>query len=203
MSAKKNEDPKEAAGAQSSIDPNYKPALQLRYNEQIRAALKDELGLGNIMEVPKLEKIVLNMGVGEGTRDEKILVVAEQDMATIAGQKAKRTCAKISVANFKLRKGMPVGCCVTLRGAIMYEFLERLINVAIPRIRDFRGLSPRAFDGKGNYNFGIREHLIFTEVDTATRTQSFGMNITMVTTANSDVQCRALLKKFGVPFRES
>ena len=191
------------AGTSAPLDPNYKPALLTRYNEQIRVGLKDELGLGNIMEVPKLRKIVLNMGVGEGSRDEKILIQAEADLTAIAGQKPKRTKAKISVANFKLRQGMPVGCCVTLRGPFMYEFLERLINVAIPRIRDFRGLSPRAFDGKGNYNFGIKEHQIFTEVDTDARTQTFGMNITMVTTAQNDLHCRALLKRFGMPFRES
>lgn len=187
----------------SKTPSDYKPALQLRYTDEIRNALKEELGLKNVMEVPKLQKIVLNMGVGEGSRDEKVLQVAEIDLAAIAGQKPRRNKAKVSVAAFKLRQGMPVGCSVTLRGAFMYEFLERLINVAIPRIRDFRGLSPRAFDGRGNYNFGIREHQIFTEVDTATRTQTFGMNITLVTTAESDTQCRALLKRFGVPFRES
>ena len=135
------------------------------------------------MQVPRLKKIVLNMGVGEGSRDEKVLQVAEVDLTAIAGQKPKRTRAKVSVSAFKLREGMPVGCCVTLRGAYMYEFLERLIGVAIPRIRDFRGLSPRAFDGRGNYNFGIREHQIFTEVDPNNRVHNFGMNITMVTTA--------------------
>lgn len=194
---------KPGEGKPSPLPPGYKPALQVRYLGEFRSALKEELALKNIMEVPKLEKIVLNMGVGEGSRDEKVLVVAEADLMAIAGQKPKRTKAKVSVAAFKLRAGMPVGCCVTLRGAYMYEFLERLINVAIPRIRDFRGLSPRAFDGKGNYNFGIREHQIFTEVDTIGRTQAFGMNITLVTTAKNDTHCRALLKRFGVPFRES
>lgn len=186
-----------------SETPNYQPELQKRYYEQIKPALKSQLQLKNVMQVPQLKKIVLNMGVGEGARDEKVLQQAEIDLATIAGQKPKRTKAKVSVANFKLRAGMPVGCTVTLRGAYMYEFLERLINVAIPRIRDFRGLPSRAFDGQGNYNFGIREHQIFTEVDTANRTQSFGMNITLVTTAQSDEQCRALLKHFGMPIRES
>jgi large subunit ribosomal protein L5 len=178
------------------------PMLRQRYTETIRGALKDELGLKNVMQIPRLKKIVLNMGVGEGSRDEKVLVQAEADLAAISGQKPRRTRAKISVSAFKLREGMPVGCCVTLRGNYMYEFLERLINVAIPRIRDFRGLPPRAFDGKGNYNFGIREHQIFTEVDTVNRTQNFGMNITMVTSAKDDAQCRALLKQFGMPFRE-
>ncbi|MCL5271601.1 MAG: 50S ribosomal protein L5 [bacterium] len=181
----------------------YVPMFKRRYEEQIRPALKTELGLKNVMQIPRLKKIVLNMGVGEGARDEKVLVQAESDLSAISGQKPKRTRAKISVSAFKLREGMPVGCCVTLRGNIMYEFLERLINVAIPRVRDFRGLPPRAFDGKGNYNFGIREHQIFTEVDTANRTTNFGMNITVVTTALDDSQCRALLKHFGMPFREN
>lgn len=180
------------------------PTMLKRYNEQIRSALMTELGLENIMQVPKLKKIVLNMGVGEGSRDEKILVQAEQDLAVISGQKPRRTRAKLSVAAFKLRQGMPVGCCVTLRGPIMYEFLERMICVAIPRIRDFRGLPPRAFDGHGNYNFGIKEHQIFTEVDpTIVRAQNFGMNITLTTSAENDAHCRALLKHFGMPLREN
>jgi large subunit ribosomal protein L5 len=184
-------------------ETTYKPALQARYDEQIRMALKSELALENVMQVPRIEKIVLNMGVGEGSRDEKILVQAEADLAAIAGQKPRRNRAKISVAAFKLRQGMPIGCSVTLRGAQMYEFLERLINVAIPRIRDFRGLPPRAFDGRGNYNFGIREHQIFTEVDTGHRETTYGMNITLVTSAKSDEHCKALLKHFGMPLRES
>lgn len=180
------------------------PTMLKRYNEQIRPALLQELGLSNVMQVPKLKKIVLNMGVGEGARDEKVLVQAEQDLSIISGQKPKRTRAKLSVAAFKLRQGMPVGCCVTLRGPIMYEFLERMICVAIPRIRDFRGLPPRSFDGQGNYNFGIKEHLIFTEVDpTVVRAQNFGMNITLTTTAETNEHCRALLKHFGMPLREN
>ena len=138
---KTEEAPKAAAGKSAALPPDYRPTYLARYNSEIRSALKEELGLKNIMEVPKLEKIVLNMGVGEGSRDEKVLVVAEQDLTAISGQKPKRTKARVSVAAFKLRAGMPVGCCVTLRGLYMYEFLERLINVAIPRIRDFRGLS--------------------------------------------------------------
>ena len=203
--AKQPKEPKEAKEAKQPKAPKETivPMLKKRYEETIRAALKEELGLSNVMQIPRLRKIVLNMGVGEGSRDEKVLIQAEADLATISGQKPKRTCAKISVSAFKLREGMPVGCCVTLRGNIMFEFLERLINVAVPRIRDFRGLPPRAFDGRGNYNFGIREHIIFTEIDTGNRTQSFGMNITVVTTAKDDTQCRALLKGFGMPFREN
>ena len=189
--------------SEQKSDKSYVPTLRKRYAEEFRPALKDELQLGNIMEVPKLEKIVLNMGVGEGSRDEKILIQAEKDLALITGQKPKRTCAKKSVASFKIREGMPVGCCVTLRGSFMYEFLERLICVAIPRIRDFRGLSPKSFDGRGAYNFGIREHQIFVEIDTGNRTDTYGMNITLVTNAKDDAQCRALLKKFGMPFREN
>ncbi|OPZ04239.1 MAG: 50S ribosomal protein L5 [candidate division BRC1 bacterium ADurb.BinA292] len=181
----------------------YRPRLLAEYQERIRPSLMDELKLKNVMEVPRLLKVVLNMGVGEGSRDEKILQAAEEDLALISGQKPRRTRAKISVAAFKLRAGMPVGCMVTLRGPYMYEFLERLINVAIPRIRDFRGLPPRAFDGKGNYNFGIREHTIFTEIDHRQVQQTFGMNITLVTNAKSDDHCRTLLRRFGLPLREN
>lgn len=193
----------EAKGNAVAPPPDYVPRFKALYEGEYRPALKDELGLANIMQVPRMEKIVLNMGVGEGSRDEKVLIAAENDLTLIAGQKPKRTRARLSVAAFKLRAGMPVGCCVTLRGRRMYEFLERMVCVAIPRIRDFRGLSPKSFDGQGNYNFGIREHQIFTEVDTGDRDQTFGMNITLVTTAENNEQCRALLRKFGMPLRES
>jgi large subunit ribosomal protein L5 len=201
--AKKQPDKKKKPEASAAPPPDYKPRLMQLYRERIRDELRQELGLKNIMQVPRLSKIVLNMGVGEGARDEKVLVAAEQDLALISGQKPQRNRAKLSVAAFKLRKGMPVGCSVTLRGWRMYEFLERLISVAIPRIRDFRGLSPRAFDTHGNYSFGIREHQIFTEVDTANRVHTFGMDITLVTTAPNKDQGRSLLAKFGMPFRES
>ena len=194
---------KEESVASAPLPKDYVPRLLTDYQSQIRMALKDELGLRNVMQVPTLKKIVLNMGIGEGSRDDKVLQLAENELTLIAGQKAKRTRAKLSVANFKLRKGMPIGCTVTLRGIRMYEFLERLIAVAIPRIRDFRGLSPRSCDGCGNYNFGIREHHIFTEVDTGDRSHTFGMNITMVTNSSSDDACLSLLKHFGMPFRES
>lgn len=181
----------------------YTPKYLTMYQDQIREALKTDLGLDNIMQVPRLKKIVLNMGIGEATRDEKILVSAEGDMAMISGQKPRRTLSKKSVAAFKIRDNMPLGCMVTLRGPRMYEFLERLINVAIPRIRDFRGLPPKGFDGRGNYNFGIREHTIFTEVDTSQGLpNTLGMNLTFVTSAETNEQSYQLLKKFGMPFRE-
>jgi large subunit ribosomal protein L5 len=172
------------------------------YEQRIRPALIQELGLKNMMQAPRLTKIVVNMGIGEGSRDEKILQAAEADLALIAGQKPRRNRARISVANFKLRKGMPVGCHATLRGRRMYEFLERLINVAIPRIRDFRGLPIRSFDKHGNYSFGVREHHIFTEVEHQQGAVSFGLDVTLVTTACDEEQCRLLLKLFGLPLRE-
>ena len=181
----------------------YKPNYRRLYEDRVRSALQEELGLKNVMQVPRLKKIVLNMGVGEGSRDEKVLITAEKDLTAISGQKPKRTRAKLSVAAFKLREGMPVGCMVTLRGNYMYEFLERMINVAIPRIRDFRGLSPRCFDHNGNYNFGIKEHQIFKEVDTSGGLiANYGMNITLVTSAADDRGCRGLLKHFGMPLQE-
>ena len=139
--------------------------LQERFNNELRGQIMQKLGLKNRMEVPRITKITLNMGVGEGSRDAKMITRAEEDLALISGQKPKRTKARLSVAAFKLREGMAVGCCVTLRGRHMYDFLERLISIAIPRIRDFRGMRPKSFDGRGNYNFGIREHLIFLELD--------------------------------------
>jgi large subunit ribosomal protein L5 len=201
--AKKDKGSKGAEKSPAVVDPNYRPRLLTLYKEEIRAALKEELSLGNVMQVPRIKKIVLNMGVGEGSRDVKVLEKAEEELKAISGQKPKRTLAKLSVAAFKVRKDMPVGCCVTLRGRLMFEFLERLIYVAIPRIRDFRGLSPRVFDGQGNYNFGIREHVIFTEVDHGDITQPVGMNITIVTDAADNAQGLALLKHFGMPFRDN
>ncbi len=200
--AKKTEQNKPAAGPSAPPPADYRPRLYDMYLSQWRDELKEELGLQNIMQVPRLKKIVLNMGVGEGTRDEKLLVMAEEDLALITGQKPRRNRARISVASFKLRQGMPVGTSVTLRGWRMYEFLERLIHVAIPRIRDFRGLGTRSFDGRGSYSFGIREHQIFTEIETGSRPQTFGMDVTLVT-SGTDEGCRRLLKKFGMPFREA
>lgn len=180
---------------------HYIPKLKQLYRSEISIALRKEFGYGNVMQVPRLQKIVLNMGVGEGSRDPKILQAAEADLALIAGQKPNRTRARLSVAAFKLREGMPVGCCVTLRKNQMYEFLDRLISIAIPRIRDFRGLPPNAFDGRGNYNFGIKEHQIFLELDFTKEILPLGMNVTIVTTANTDKECRALITGLGLPLR--
>jgi large subunit ribosomal protein L5 len=177
------------------------PRLKVRYDSEIRAALKDELGLDNIMQVPRLEKIVLNMGVGAALAQPSLLEGAVKDLTRIAGQKPIVTKAKKSIANFKLREGYAIGTKVTLRGARMWEFLDRLISLSIPRIRDFRGLNPKAFDGRGNYTFGVTEQLIFPEVDYDSIDAPRGMDITIVTTATSDAEGKALLDAFGFPFK--
>jgi large subunit ribosomal protein L5 len=177
------------------------PRLKAVYNEEIREALKEELGLDNIMEVPRLEKIVVNMGVGDATDQAKLLDGAVTDLGTITGQKAKITRAKKSIANFKLREGVPIGAKVTLRGDRMWEFFDRLINLAIPRIRDFRGLPRKSFDGRGNYTLGVTEQLIFPEIDYDKVDRTRGMDITIVTTATTNEQGRALLNAFSFPFR--
>ena len=177
------------------------PRLKVKYDTEIRAALKDELGLGNIMQVPRLEKIVLNMGVGAALAQPSLLEGAVKDLTRIAGQKPIITKAKKSIANFKLREGYAIGTKVTLRGARMWEFLDRLISLSIPRIRDFRGLNPKAFDGRGNYTFGVSEQLIFPEVDYDSIDAPRGMDITIVTTATSDAGGKALLDAFGFPFK--
>ena len=179
----------------------YTPRLRTRYDSEIRAALQGELELPNVMMVPRLEKIVLNMGVGDAVGSAKLLEGALADMETIAGQKPVVTRAKKSLASFKLREGQAIGCKVTLRGDRMYEFLDRLISLAIPRIRDFRGLSPKAFDGRGNYTFGVTEQLMFPEIDYDKVDTTRGMDITIVTTATSNDHGRALLTAFGFPFR--
>ena len=177
------------------------PRLQSLYREEIRDQLKEQLGLDNIMQVPRFEKIVVNMGVGEAVAQAKLLDGAVADLTTIAGQRPVITRAKKSIANFKIREGNPIGAKVTLRGARMWEFLDRLINLAIPRIRDFRGLSPRSFDGQGNYSFGVTEQLIFPEVDYDSIDTIRGMDITIVTTATTDEEGRALLEAFSFPFQ--
>ncbi|MBT5827712.1 MAG: 50S ribosomal protein L5 [Alphaproteobacteria bacterium] len=171
------------------------------YNTSIKKELSQELSLDNIMSVPKIEKIVINMGLGEAVNDNKILKNAQEEMSLIAGQKPVLTKAKKSIATFKLREGMPIGCKVTLRKDKMYEFLDRLVNIALPRVRDFRGLSAKSFDGRGNYNFGLKEQIIFPEVSYDKISTILGMDITVVTTAQSDEDCKALLKKFNFPFR--
>lgn len=170
------------------------------YKDQIVDGMIKKFGYKNIMEVPKLDKIVLNMGVGEAKDNAKLLETAVRDMETITGQKAVVTKAKNSVANFKIREGMPIGCKVTLRGERMYDFLDRLVNLALPRVRDFRGINPNAFDGRGNYALGIKEQLIFPEIEYDKVDKVRGMDIIMVTTANTDEEARELLTQFGMPF---
>jgi large subunit ribosomal protein L5 len=177
------------------------PRLKARYNESLRAQLQDQLGLGNVMQVPRLSKVVINMGVGAATAQASLLEGAVRDLTTIAGQKPVVTRAKKSIAGFKLREGNAIGAKVTLRGDRMWEFMDRLISIAIPRIRDFRGLSPRSFDGNGNYTFGLTEQLVFPEIDYDSIDQPRGMDITIVTTASTDAEGRALLLAMGFPFK--
>jgi large subunit ribosomal protein L5 len=176
------------------------PRLKARYNDVLRSQLKDSLGVGNIMEVPRLEKIVVNMGVGRATQQASLLEGAVADLTLITGQKPLVTRARRSIAAFKLREGVPIGAKVTLRGDRMWEFLDRLIALAIPRIRDFRGLPPNGFDGRGNYTFGVNEQLIFPEIEYDKIDQVRGMDITIVTTARTNAEGRALLDAFGFPF---
>ena len=175
--------------------------LKTRYNDELRGTLKDHFGYSSIMQVPKLEKITLNMGVGEAKQDAKMLDAAKEQLAAIAGQQPNVRRARKSVAAFKLREGMPVGLSVTLRGERAYEFLDRLTAIAIPRIRDFRGLNPRSFDGRGNYSMGVKEQLIFPEIDYDKVNKIHGMDITFVTSTNKDDEGMALLRELGMPFR--
>lgn len=177
-----------------------KARLRDHYKENVVPALMKEFSYGNIMAVPKIEKVSINMGMGEATQNSKVIDVAVQELATISGQKPVITRAKKSIAAFKLREGMPIGVMVTLRGDRMYEFLDRLLAVALPRVRDFRGISPKAFDGRGNYTLGIRDQLIFPEIDYNKVDKARGMNITIQTTARTDAEGLALLKHLGVPF---
>jgi len=175
--------------------------LKDRYRNEVAPQLMERFNYRNIMEVPKVEKVVINMGVGEAAQDPKAIEAAMQDLAAISGQKPVISRAKKSIANFKLRQGAPIGCRVTLRGNRMYDFLDKLINVSLPRIRDFRGVSPRSFDGRGNYSLGIREQLIFPEINYDTIDKLRGMDITIVTTAKTDEEALALLSGLGMPFR--
>ena len=174
--------------------------LKEMYSNEIMDAMKKKFGYKNVMQIPKLEKIVINMGVGEARENAKLLDAAVKDLEIIAGQKAVITRAKKSVANFKLREGMPIGCKVTLRGEKMYEFTDRLVNLALPRVRDFRGVNPDAFDGRGNYALGIKEQLIFPEIEYDKVDKVRGMDIIFVTTAETDEEARELLTLFGMPF---
>ena len=177
-----------------------KPRMQKLYEERIKAAMTEQFGYENQMQVPKIEKIVINMGVGEATQDKKKVEVAAAEMMAIAGQKPVVTRAKKSIAQFKLREGMPIGCKVTLRRERMYEFLDRLITIALPRVKDFRGVNPKSFDGRGNYAMGLKEQIIFPEVPYDKIDKIRGMDIIITTTAGTDDEARALLRLFGMPF---
>jgi large subunit ribosomal protein L5 len=180
----------------------YVPRLKERYEQELRPRLKDELGVASIMQVPRVTKITLNMGVGEAKTEAKALESAVEQLTTIAGQRAQIRRARKSIAGFKVREGMPVGTKVTLRGARMYEFLDRLVSIALPRIRDFRGLSPQSFDGRGNYSIGIREQIIFPEIDYDSVDRIRGLDVTITTTAQTDADALALLRGLGLPFAE-
>jgi large subunit ribosomal protein L5 len=186
-----------------SATENYTPRMKEQYENELRARLQEQLGLSSVMQVPKITKITLNMGVGEAKTDAKQMDAAIEELSTIAGQRAQVRKATKSIAQFKIREGMPVGARVTLRGARMYEFLDRLISIALPRIRDFRGLNPKSFDGRGNYSMGIREQIIFPEINYDDVQQVRGLDVTITTTAQTDEQARALLLAMGLPFTNS
>ena len=178
----------------------YTPRLKAAYNDRIKAAMKEEFGYTNPMQLPRLDKIVLNMGVGEAVKDTKKVKQAAEELSRIAGQKAVITSAKKSIAGFRVREKMPLGCKVTLRGDRMYEFLDRLINVALPRVRDFRGVKGNSFDGRGNYAMGLKEHIVFPEIEFDKVDEILGMDIIICTTAKTDAEAKALLKQFNMPF---
>ena len=175
--------------------------LKTRYNDELKAQLQEQLGIKNVMEIPRITKITINMGVGAAAADKKLLDGALSDMQAIAGQKPVLTLARKSIAGFKIRDGWPIGCKVTLRGERMYEFLDRLISIAIPRIRDFRGFSSKSFDGRGNYSMGLKEQIVFPEIDFDKIDRIRGMDITVTTTARTDDEGRALMRAFGFPFK--
>ena len=183
-------------------DTAYVPRLRAEYDRNIRSQLTEKFGYQNVMQVPRLDKVVLNMGVGESVNDRKKAETAAAELTQIAGQKSIVTYSRIAIATFKLRENQPIGCKVTLRKVKMYEFIDRLVNIALPRVRDFRGLNPKSFDGRGNYSLGIKEHIIFPEIDFDKTSESWGMDITVCTTAKTDDEARALLTAFNFPFRQ-
>ena len=193
-----------AAGEKVAREPEPRVPARLRveFDEKIRGKLAEQFGYKNRMQIPVLDKIVINMGIGEGVADRKKVDAAASDLALISGQKAVITKARKSIATYKLRDGQAIGCKVTLRKARMYEFLDRLINIALPRVRDFRGLNPKSFDGRGNYSLGIKEHIVFPEIDYDKTAEVWGMDITVCTTARTDDEARALLTAFNFPFRQ-
>jgi large subunit ribosomal protein L5 len=180
----------------------YVPRLRAEYDAKIRGLMTEKFGYANVMQVPRLDKVVLNMGVGDAVNDRKKAEVAAGELSMIAGQKAVVTYSRIAISTFKLRENQPIGCKVTLRKAHMYEFIDRLVTVALPRVRDFRGLNPKSFDGRGNYSLGIKEHIIFPEIDFDKVSEARGMDITVCTTAKTDDEARALLTAFNFPFRQ-
>jgi large subunit ribosomal protein L5 len=188
------------ARARNTNGNGYQPRLKERYEQELRGQLKEELGAGSVMDVPRLRKITLNMGIGDAKTEAKVLESALEQLTTIAGQRAQVRRARKSIASFKLREGMPVGVRVTLRGARMWEFLDRLISIALPRIRDFRGLSTRSFDGRGNFSLGIREQIIFPEIDYDSIDAIRGLDVSITTTAKDDAGAEALLRGLGMPF---
>ena len=192
-----------APAKRASVSGTVPPRMRDRFRTAVVPAMMKERGYGNPFQVPRLAKVVINMGVGEGKENPKVLDFATADLQAIAGQRPVITRAKKSIANFKLRENVPIGCKVTLRGPRMYEFLDRLVNVALPRVRDFKGVPPKGFDGRGNYNLGLREQIIFPEIVYDKVDKVRGMDITMVTTARTDEEAKALLSHLGVPFRES
>jgi large subunit ribosomal protein L5 len=190
-----------AAGAEAiAASPAEMPRLQKRYRDEVRAKLQQEFGYTNPMQVPRLEKIVINMGVGEATGDQKKLDAAVEELTLISGQKPVKTVAKRAIAGFKIRKGLPIGCKVTLRKARMYEFMDRLITIALPRVRDFRGIAGKGFDGRGNFAMGVREQIVFPEINYDRVESVRGMDIQFVTTAKTDAEAKALLRAFDLPF---
>ena len=183
-------------------EAHYTPRLRIFFNDVVRARLTEQFGYKNPMQVPALDKVVLNMGIGEGVNDRKKVESAAADLTLIAGQKAVITKARKSIATFKVREGQAIGCKVTLRKARMYDFVDRLVNIALPRVRDFRGLNPKSFDGRGNYTIGIKEHIIFPEIDYDKTADIWGMDVVVCTTAATDDEARALLAAFNFPFRQ-
>ena len=200
---KKSEAAERPAGKVAKLPEGYVPRLRQHYDDVVRAKLIEQFGYKNVMEVPKITKIVLNMGVGEATQDSKLVQVAAAELEKIAGQKVVITKSKKAIAQFKIRENLAIGAKVTLRKVRMYEFLDRLITIALPRVRDFRGLSEKSFDGRGNYALGIKEHLIFPEIDYDKIDRIWGLDIVICTTANTDEEARALIDAFNFPFRRS
>jgi large subunit ribosomal protein L5 len=180
----------------------YTPRLRTLYDDVVKGKLVEQFGYENSLQVPRVDKVVINMGIGEGVADRKKVESAAADLSLIAGQKAVITKARKSIATFKVREGQPIGCKVTLRKARMYDFVDRLVNIALPRVRDFRGLNPKSFDGRGNYTIGIKEHIIFPEIDYDKTAEIWGMDVVVCTTAKTDDEARALLAAFNFPFRQ-